>query len=342
MKCCMKKIISILLFCIFNITVNAVCASVINIDKQTGKAGDRISFTVSARDVSNTVNALGFEVLYDATVLQFQGFDAGSLTRGFTHFSANNTDFGTVRIGGFDAGKNQIPEGSSGTLVRLDFEVVEGKDCTLQIRNLMDDVKGWTVGDGYFSGISEQEEKEEEEIETVNDDRPDKMENQESVNGEDIKPIPVMNKYTLEKTAAPSYDSKTISSQKQDTENIRDFMPKIGKHENSKQNKVESRVKSEISKEPNRQNIHKTGEKVSAQVQKEPEKKNGKPGLESVSRTAIIPDLEKEDRSLNVKHNNPGTGMWHWLILAVLVLILAILTGILWQIARIKQIMKRR
>jgi len=150
--CCM-------MFCILYIMIDTACASVLRIDRQTGRTGEKILFTVSAAEVPNEVNALGFEVNYDAGVLQFRGFARGSLTQNFTHFNASNTDFGTVRIGGFDAGENRISQGASGGLITLEFEVVAEKSCDVQMQNLLDDVRDWSVTQGSFSGNSNGEDE---------------------------------------------------------------------------------------------------------------------------------------------------------------------------------------
>jgi hypothetical protein len=129
-------------------------ANTLKLGTLKGKKGETVTYTLSVDSAPNEVNALGFEVQYDATVLRYKGFKPGSLTQKYTQFGANNTDFGTVRIGGFEVGDNKIPKGASGDLVQLEFEVIEEKGSQLKVVNTLDDIKTWSSEEGSFSGTA--------------------------------------------------------------------------------------------------------------------------------------------------------------------------------------------
>ncbi len=138
-----KRKIIMLTVTLISLVATSSPASIIAFDEQYAVDGDKITFTVFVQNAANEVDSLGFEVGYDATVLSYSGFIPGELTAGFTNFSANNVDFGRVRIGGFDVGGHAIAPGTGGALVSLIFTRVERRNCELSFFNLIDDLKGW-------------------------------------------------------------------------------------------------------------------------------------------------------------------------------------------------------
>lgn len=147
-----KRKIIMLTVTLISLAATSSSASIIGFDDQYAVDGDKITFTVFVQNAANEVDSLGFEVGYDATVLSYSGYVPGELVYGFTNFSANNVDFGRVRIGGFDIGDHAILPGTSGPLVKLTFNRVERKDCKLTFFNLIDDLKGWeTQGLTYIN-----------------------------------------------------------------------------------------------------------------------------------------------------------------------------------------------
>lgn len=164
------------------IAIGQAPAADLYMNSQTGAEGGVVRFDLNIGNAPNDVAAFGFEVEYDATVLSFQRFDPGPLVGAFTNFNVNNTGFGQIRIGGFDIGEHIIPAGESGFLVGLTFRVSGQKDSELAIRELMDDMKTWTAGNGIF--IAEKEDGEEEnqdESETVDTDDDEPEQNEEIV-----------------------------------------------------------------------------------------------------------------------------------------------------------------
>ncbi|MEZ4528122.1 MAG: cohesin domain-containing protein [Desulfobacterales bacterium] len=341
--CCM-------LLCILFILIDdTVCASVLRMDSQRGRTGEKIRFTVSAADVPNEVNALGFEVSYDASVLQFRGFAPGSLTQNFTHFSASNTDFGTVRIGGFDAGENRISQGASGGLVTLEFEVVAEKSCDVQMQNLLDDVRDWSVTSGSFSGNSNKEDEEGnvDDTEKTDADTQDPSEsNQSAANADsdmsaDIALNPLENALSSLNSGPASFPDGT-------EENTDMPMLETGKTGQNRENLEEKQNPQKISgdrhslKSPNSEpNSEKDGRKKAAdqilesENRKVPELSAMHTEQQKVQTMAEVPEMEKT--SVNAEKGNCKPGIWHWLMFAVLMLILGMQILILWQVMRLKK-----
>lgn len=60
----------------------------------------------------------------------------------------NEAVAGTIVVGGFSL--DEIPAGSDGSLVALTFDVVSCECSSLALANLVDDVAGWSTGDGLL------------------------------------------------------------------------------------------------------------------------------------------------------------------------------------------------
>jgi len=349
MRCRIFCRIFCMMLCTFYSMTDTVWASVLRIDRQTGRTGEKISFAVSAADVPNAVNALGFEVNYDASVLRFRGFAPGSLTQNFTNFSAGNTDFGTVRIGGFDAGENQISQGASGVLVSLEFEVVSEKNCEVQIQNLLDDVKDWSVTQGSFSGNSAEENEESEESKADEDQKADAGTEEQPESGQSsanadsdlsayISLNPLENtSSSLNNSPASSPDMPEISGTgKNPILNPHDHtsaksMPEISRRGNNGKKATETQAENLLSQGEDMQNLPDEQGKIPDSVQ---ESKKTLPSGTFDLQTAPHRNWEGQSRSVNAEKENCATGIWHWMMFAVLLLILGM------QILILRQIMK--
>ena len=126
-------------------------AADLNLDDQPCAAvGNSVTFTVTVDNAPNQVAALGFDVTYDNTILQFDSYEGGALVANFDFFKAAHPD-NLIRVGGFEAGADNIPAGATGTLVFLTFTVLAEGSTDLVFLNLKDDMKeGWTTDDGTF------------------------------------------------------------------------------------------------------------------------------------------------------------------------------------------------
>ncbi len=346
------RTICLMLLCILYLMTDTAYASVLRIDSQRGKTGEKIRFAVSAAEVPNEVNALGFEVVYDATVLRFTGAAPGSLTQNFTHFSANNTDFGTVRVGGFDAGNNSISQGASGVVVLLEFEVVGEKSCDVQVQNLLDDVRDWSVTPGSFSGISNRdEETNAHDTDKADADTQDPSESDQSAANADSGLSADIDLNPL-KNAASSLDSSPASFPYGAEKNTEMPVPETGKTGQSRENPQEKQnpqkdsagrhslnsPDSEPSSEPDSE---KDGRKKAESQISESENRQV-PGLSAINTDsqnaqtmAEVPEIKNP--GVNAEKGNCNPGIWHWLMFAVPVLILGMQILILRQVMRLKK-----
>jgi hypothetical protein len=108
--------------------------------------GTTITVPVEARHAPDAIGALGFEVTFDPTLLQFTGSTTGALTAN-QHFiiGAALVEPGRIRVGGFTR-QNDIADGSSDQLVDLHFDVLacqQDQAFPLTLDRLVDDVATW-------------------------------------------------------------------------------------------------------------------------------------------------------------------------------------------------------
>lgn len=324
-----------MMFCILYIMADTVCAAVLRIDRQSAGTGEKISFAVSAADVPNAVNALGFEVKYDASVLRFRGFVPGSLTQGFTNFSASNTDFGTVRIGGFDAGENQISQGVSGVLVSLEFEVVAEKSCDVQIQNLLDDVKDWSVTTGSFSGNSEENDEEinADDTEKADADTENQSESGQNAANADLALSAEIAMNPLGK--AHSSDDRSAFYSDTAGENRETAIPETGKTGQGREKLREKQGGERLSADRHSMKSQDAEKNTGVEIL-ESEKKQIS-GLSSIhtEQQSVKAVAEMKNPAENAEKGNSSLTAWHWMIFGILVLILVIQVLILWQVRRL-------
>ncbi|ETR71325.1 MAG: cellulosome anchoring protein [Candidatus Magnetoglobus multicellularis str. Araruama] len=156
------------------ITFYSLCAlpawaAQLQINTQTGKKGDNVTFTVFIHNAPTTVDSFGFEISYDPTCMIYQSLERGSLiTRGFQFFQASNVQFGRVRIGGIETGDNKIVKGDSGSLLRVAFNVIGDNNSTVNLISLKDDFKTWSTQQGQM--IVQQDETDETDDTSETDD----------------------------------------------------------------------------------------------------------------------------------------------------------------------------
>jgi hypothetical protein len=126
-------------------------AANLEIDDQCAPKEQEVTFSVSVSNAPNDVVAFGIDILFDPTVLDFQGFEKGTLIQnGFSLFDVNEVSAGRLRVGGLEFGNNKIKTGSSGILVKLTFLVIDEKYAKMIPADLKDDVKNWTIENGKF------------------------------------------------------------------------------------------------------------------------------------------------------------------------------------------------
>jgi len=132
-------------------------------DQTTRPIGQTVVFTATISNAPTSVSAFGFELTFDANLLQFQSISPGMLLNG------QNTDFlnanvviapGRLTVGGITIrrlpnGDNQvftIASGATGSLLQLTFRILAlpNASSALMLTNLVDDIAqtGWRPGSG--------------------------------------------------------------------------------------------------------------------------------------------------------------------------------------------------
>jgi len=138
---------SIFLFCLYETSWSAQ----LQINTQTGKTGELVTFTVFIHNAPDPVNAFGFEIAYDPTCMTYQSVQRGALiSNGFTFFQASNVGFGRIRIGGIETGDHLISKEAVGSLALIEFNIIGDNNSYVKLENLKDDLKTWTTQNGQL------------------------------------------------------------------------------------------------------------------------------------------------------------------------------------------------
>jgi hypothetical protein len=136
----------------------APCTASIKPDEVNVAPGGDITLPIRIANAPNLVSSLGFEVTYDSSALTFTGSTRGDLTTGFDFFDANSTTPGTIVVGGFEAGSDNIAAGASGIVVNLNFTAeasCTGNQCIeITITGLVDNISTWQTCPGKVCCIS--------------------------------------------------------------------------------------------------------------------------------------------------------------------------------------------
>ena len=106
---------------------------------------EKITFALTIVQAPNQVRALGFEVVYDPTVLKYSSYTRGALIEKFDMFEVNRLRNGLLRVGGVEARNDFMAPGTSGELVRLEFQVIGKGNPSLQLVKLKDHISSWGV-----------------------------------------------------------------------------------------------------------------------------------------------------------------------------------------------------
>jgi len=137
----------------------------LQMNTQTGKKGDIVTFTVFVHDAPDPVNAFGFEVTYDPTSIIFKSVQRGALlSNGFSFFQASNVGFGKIRVGGIETGDQIIPKQADGSLVLIQFNVLGETNSAVRLQNLKDDLKTWTTQHGQMIIQTQESDTEDDDI----------------------------------------------------------------------------------------------------------------------------------------------------------------------------------
>ncbi len=107
---------------------------------------NQIDLLISLESSPNRVRSLGFDVIYDPGMLRYKNYKKGELIKKFDMFDVRKKQDGFLRVGGFEAREDLIPEGKSGELISISFEVIKKGKLDVDLIRLKDDIKSWCVG----------------------------------------------------------------------------------------------------------------------------------------------------------------------------------------------------
>jgi hypothetical protein len=126
----------------------------LDIAGSSGGPGGTTAVRARIQGAPNAVGALGFEVVFDPTLMTYTGFERGALVQDFDFFDCTIPagEDSIVRCGGFKS-TGGIAAGASGDVVILDFDVmqcVQGDTYPLDLQELKDDIGSWSSSHGCF------------------------------------------------------------------------------------------------------------------------------------------------------------------------------------------------
>jgi hypothetical protein len=126
----------------------------LDIAGSSGGPGGTTAVRARIQGAPNSVGALGFDVVFDPTLMTYMGFERGALVQDFDFFECTipTGEDNIVRCGGFKA-TGGIASGASGDVVILDFDVmqcVQGDMYPLDLQELKDDISTWSSSHGCF------------------------------------------------------------------------------------------------------------------------------------------------------------------------------------------------
>lgn len=119
-------------------------------------ANESGEFCVSIENAPNEVCAFTVNLIVDPDVLVYSTFTKGDLTQDFTLFNVTpQAEAGVVLISGVEPGANCISQGSSGTLVCLEYNVMDANgQSDLCLETLTGQIVGWSTECGDFGADS--------------------------------------------------------------------------------------------------------------------------------------------------------------------------------------------
>lgn len=130
--------------------INAFAAD-LEITAPAAQAEQDIIIACSVNNAPNAVYVFGFDISYDAAMLQYKSHSfTGSLAENFEYSEVNPYSTGNIRVGGMDTGPNIIVQNASGTIVNITFRVLDAGNTQVSIRNRMDDMETWTIADAQI------------------------------------------------------------------------------------------------------------------------------------------------------------------------------------------------
>ncbi len=150
-----KNSINLLIFgfinLLFLLNAGLLFSADIEIDDNSGAAGDQRTFTVSINNAPKDIKGLQFNVKFDSNVMSFEKKEDGALASSFDQFNVavdpNNNS--TLIVAGISFGSG-LSAGTTGDLVLLNFKVNICQETTLELVDLKGDTLGLSTKNGQF------------------------------------------------------------------------------------------------------------------------------------------------------------------------------------------------
>jgi len=106
-----------------------------------------VSIPISISGNQNEIKVFGLDLTFDSSMFEFQSVSKGSLTGDWAAVDGNETQAGTVKIGGFAGSGKTIGIGSSGTIAVVKLKVIcsscsDEQQTQININNYTDDISG--------------------------------------------------------------------------------------------------------------------------------------------------------------------------------------------------------
>jgi len=121
----------------------------ISCSPSSGGTDTIVSIPITINGNQNELKVFGLELTFDSSMFEFQSVSKGSLTGDWAAVDGNETQAGTVKIGGFAGSGKTIGTGSNGTIAVVKLKVIciscsNGQQTQLNINNYTDDISGMT------------------------------------------------------------------------------------------------------------------------------------------------------------------------------------------------------
>ncbi len=149
------QIIPIIIFSLIIFYSRQASASIIMLDSQTGRFGEEVTFTVKIGPSSAGVEAFGFDIKFDSSILKYIGFSRKEITNKLDLFNVHSPSYNLLRIGGLSI--NPLKLDNSVELVQLKFTCLSNSagESSLNISRMVDDFSEWRIQNGTFTCLKD-------------------------------------------------------------------------------------------------------------------------------------------------------------------------------------------
>jgi len=119
----------------------------ISCSPSSGGTDTIVSIPITISGNQKEIKVFGLELTFDSSMFEFQSVNKGSLTGDWAAVDGNETQAGTVKVGGFAGSGKTIGTGSIGTIAVVKLKVIctscsNGQQTQLNINNYTDDISG--------------------------------------------------------------------------------------------------------------------------------------------------------------------------------------------------------